>query len=225
MTDTGSFGDGIRIPSRPTSGGVRWDHGATGTRGGSGVSEPPSDGASAGRLEGSWRAWRLALAAAPPTQARSPGRPQTQTEINSVPPELTRPLMWGVLHRRALMKRSLVLTTLFALCATGCIVVHPGARTVLECCARPDGTDVIRLGFSDCTWSVVSNHVAVVAYGWHPREHETYAFFCNEPYPAFQPRWLLMSQLEASDQFQLDLWYTPSCTVQDRAYGNPSSAK
>jgi len=126
-----------------------------------------------------------------------------------VPPELTRPLMWGVLHRKALMKRSLVLTTLFALCATGCIVVHPGARTVLECRARPDGTDVIRLGFSDCTWSVVSNHVAVVAYGWHPREHETYAFFCNEPYPGFQPRWLLMSQLEASDQFQLDLWYTP----------------
>ncbi len=110
--------------------------------------------------------------------------------------------------RMALMKRSLILTALFALGATGCIVVHPGARTVLECRPSADSTDVIRLGFADCTWSMINDHVAVSAYGWHPREHETYAFLCCEPYPARQPRRLLMTQLEASDQFQLELWYT-----------------
>jgi len=38
-------------------------------------------------MKGSWRAWRLSLAA-PSTHASPVRRPQTQTEINTVSPEL-----------------------------------------------------------------------------------------------------------------------------------------
>jgi hypothetical protein len=42
-------------------------------------------GASAGRLEGSWRAWSLSLPAPSTDASPVPRRPQTQTEINTVP--------------------------------------------------------------------------------------------------------------------------------------------
>lgn len=72
--------------------------------------------------------------------------------------------------------------------ASGCIV-RPAADTILTV-AKSGGASAQkqRLGFRDAMWTETDDECVIVASGWHPREHETYAFFICEPYPVPQRR-------------------------------------
>lgn len=77
---------------------------------------------------------------------------------------------------------------LLLLFASGCIV-RPAADTILTV-AKSGGASAQkqRLGFRDAMWTETDDECVIIASGWHPREHETYAFFICEPYPLLQRR-------------------------------------
>jgi hypothetical protein len=108
------------------------------------------------------------------------------------------------------MKKAIILAVVSGVVAmTGCVFVRPSADTILT--IQDAGTPELPqfdLGFRECSWAVDTNLV-VTGYGWHPREHETYAFFISEGLPDFQPRWILVSQSPAGI-FPVDLWFTRS---------------
>ncbi len=64
---------------------------------------------------------------------------------------------------------------------SGCIV-RPAADTILTV-AKSGGVSAQkqRLGFRDAMWTETDDECVIIASGWHPREHETYAFFICEP--------------------------------------------
>jgi hypothetical protein len=87
----------------------------------------------------------------------------------------------------------------------GCIIVRFKARTVLTLSPNTENTTTMTLGFRNTTWAVVDNTLMIIGRGWHPREHETYAFVINEGHPAFWPRWLLVTPTP-TDEYEIVLW-------------------
>lgn len=104
---------------------------------------------------------------------------------------------------------------LFTLCAAavlvsqaGCLIVNTRAATRLTLhdagVSRETGPQPI--GFKDAVWTPQANGEAeVAAHGWHPREHETYAFFINEGLPAGEHR-LLKLQPAGAGTYTLRLY-------------------
>lgn len=100
----------------------------------------------------------------------------------------------------------------------GCVVIHSKADTILTLSTDTKDGASITLGFRDTTWAFVDDRLIIIGRGWHPREHETYAFFINEPYPAFQPRWLLVTPI-SSGKYEIVLWwwgFSLSNTVEEQ---------
>ena len=81
------------------------------------------------------------------------------------------------------------------LACAGCI--SPAAPTVLDLrtTAAPSGS--CRLGMRDAVWTERKGRLEVAAYGWHPREHQTYVYPLIEGYPLFLPRMLHIAQSSA----------------------------
>ena len=102
-------------------------------------------------------------------------------------------------------KVTIILIIVSVTTLSGCVFVRPKAHTILTFHSKEDTLQSASLGFRDTTWALVDNILTIVGHGWHPREHETYAFFVNEPYPAFQPRWLLVTQT-SSGEYEIILW-------------------
>lgn len=75
----------------------------------------------------------------------------------------------------------------------GCIV-SPAAPTVMDVHAASVSSDNSRLGMRQAIWTERQGRLELAAYGGHPREHETYVFIINEPYPSFLPRMLHLTQ-------------------------------
>lgn len=86
--------------------------------------------------------------------------------------------------------RTLFIICLIVLwCAQGCIIVRPAADTIISVdCDGVFSSEQITMGLKHAAWAESDDEIIVVGYGWHPREHETYAFFISEPYPVCQPR-------------------------------------
>lgn len=84
----------------------------------------------------------------------------------------------------AIVKLTIVSVLAILLGAGGCII-RPAAETILTV-KQPDNTcpDKSVMGFRQVFWSETGSEILIIGTGWHPREHETYAFFINEPYPA-----------------------------------------
>ncbi len=118
------------------------------------------------------------------------------------------------------MKRLTTAISLLCLgCSSGCIIVSPRAATVLTLQSSTNGSQPVSIGFRDTVWSLVDSNLVIVGMGWHPREHETYAFFICEPYPAFRPRWIRLAPSETAGEYNLDLWccqdtYVPWSSLQ-----------
>ena len=90
----------------------------------------------------------------------------------------------------------LIIMLVSSILLSGCVIIRPAAKTVVSV-KRVDGvgqekTFVLR----DAYWIENIEGVHFVAYGWHPREHETYCFFINEPYPAFLFRKIVLLPIE-----------------------------
>ena len=102
-----------------------------------------------------------------------------------------------------------VLLSLLLVCvigSSGCVIVRPRASTVLTIHRDDDTARSRTLGFRDASWASIDNRFTVIARGWHPREHETYAFFVNEPYYGPQPRWFVLSETKEAAVWDVDLW-------------------
>lgn len=105
------------------------------------------------------------------------------------------------------MKKPAIIILLICLAnLSGCVIVRTGAATILTFRSQTQTLQSVSLGFRETIWAVVDGEPTVIGRGWHPREHETYAFFINEPYPAYQPRWLLIKQSASSQAYDVDLW-------------------
>ena len=83
----------------------------------------------------------------------------------------------------------------------GC-VVNRSASTVVRYSIEGEAHMV---GLKTVHWSESQDTIELIGYGWHPREHENYAFFLNEPYPTFKPRWIRLSGTTADYQVTLVL--------------------
>jgi len=105
------------------------------------------------------------------------------------------------------MKRLTIATLLICLASlSSCVIVRTRAATILTLRSQTNGLQSVSLGFRETIWAVVNSEPMVIGRGWLPREHENYAFFINEPYPAFQPRWILMTPSTTSQAYDVDLW-------------------
>ena len=102
-------------------------------------------------------------------------------------------------------KLTLIIGFLASLFLSGCFI-RPKAATVLTIRAKEDNTKLATLGFKEAAWATVDGDLTVIARGIHPREHETYAFFINEPSYAFLPRWILVTPSATSQEYDIDLW-------------------
>jgi hypothetical protein len=73
----------------------------------------------------------------------------------------------------------------------GCVFVRTAAPTILEL-EWSDGIETrnARFGMKDVVWSEPVGEYHIFGFGVHPREHETYAFFLNEPHPAVLRRYV-----------------------------------
>ncbi len=118
------------------------------------------------------------------------------------------------------MKRlTTMILFLCLVCSSGCVIVSPRAAAVLTLRSSTNAPQSVSVGFRDTVWSLVDGNLVIVGMGWHPREHETYAYFICEPYPAFQPRWMLLTPSETAGEYNLDLWccqspYAPWSSLQ-----------
>jgi hypothetical protein len=101
---------------------------------------------------------------------------------------------------------------------SGCIV-RPAAKTIVSVkrvgAVRQERT----FGLRDAYWIENIEGVHFVAFGWHHREHETYWFFINEPYPAILFRKIVLVPIDNDSdkttyrvEAQLSDAYIPSDT-------------
>jgi hypothetical protein len=67
------------------------------------------------------------------------------------------------------------------------VIVHPAAPTTLTISRPPDEARSM-VGFGTSAWAEADGRLTILARGWHPREHETYAYLFNEGYPVRSPR-------------------------------------
>jgi hypothetical protein len=105
------------------------------------------------------------------------------------------------------MKKLTIATMLICLGSlTSCVIVRTKAATILTLRSRTNELQSVSLGFSDTIWAIVNSEPTIIGRGWHPREHETYAFFINEPYPVLRPRWILLTPSKTSQTYDIDLW-------------------
>ena len=126
------------------------------------------------------------------TRARPPARPVLACQA------MRRPARW--------------LFTLFSaavlLGQAGCVIVNTRAATrlTLHDAGASRETDPRPIGFKDAVWTARGDgQVEVAAHGWHPREHDTYAFFINEGHPAGDHR-LLKLEPDAAGTYTLQLY-------------------
>ena len=99
---------------------------------------------------------------------------------------------------------AIMLTCLASL--TSCVIVRIKAPTILTLRSQTNGLKSISLGFSDTIWAIVNSEPTIIGRGWHYREHETYAFFINEPSFVTRPRWILLTPSKTSQTYDVDLW-------------------
>ena len=116
------------------------------------------------------------------------------------------------------MKKITIAIMLICLASlTSCVIVRIKAPTILTLRSQTDGSQSLSLGFSDTNWAIVNGEPTIIGCGWHPREHETYAFFINEPSFVRRPSWILLTPSKASQTYDVNLWL---CI--DPVSGNPS---
>ncbi|NIP24729.1 MAG: hypothetical protein GWN81_11065, partial [Phycisphaerae bacterium] len=82
---------------------------------------------------------------------------------------------------------------------------HPASTTILTL-RQPEskfnGKSV--MGLRNVIWTKTDNKVMLIGHGAHPCEHETYAFFINEPYPAYLPRHIRITWEETKSKAAQD---------------------
>jgi hypothetical protein len=88
---------------------------------------------------------------------------------------------------------------LHVLC-TGCVCIK--ARTIIQIEDNVQERGVL-FGLKDV---VCAEDGRILGRGWHPREHQTYWFFLNEPYPDMSIRWLLLVPSETDRTCDLHIW-------------------
>lgn len=110
----------------------------------------------------------------------------------------------------------ILLATSVPLLFAGCIT-HYGSpsKMVFADAAHPDEKTAI--GFADMLWDGTSDG-GIVGRGWQSREHETYMFFLNEPYPAFEPR-IVRLTATGSGEFQFTLYLDRSLAPGPQSVG------
>ena len=87
---------------------------------------------------------------------------------------------------------------------TGCIHINKKVNSILKI-DSVNRSALVSVGFRDV---MSSPDGKIIAYGWHPREHETYCSFVNEPQPVVLERWLLLKPNEESclGSPRVELW-------------------
>lgn len=79
---------------------------------------------------------------------------------------------------------------------SGCVIVSPAAKSLVFI-QRNDGIGEERtIGLRRSYWIENEEGIHFAAYGWHPREHETYCFFINEPSYAILFRKIILLPIE-----------------------------
>ena len=105
------------------------------------------------------------------------------------------------------MKKLTIATMLICLGSlTNCVIVRTKAPTILTLRSQTNGSQSLSLGFSGTIWAIVNGEPTIIGRGWHPREHETYAFFINEPSFVLRPRWILLTPSKTSQTYDVNLW-------------------
>lgn len=97
--------------------------------------------------------------------------------------------------------------SLLVLFTTGCVIVRMRVASVLRIRAAAKPNRSVSIGFSEAVWAPSESGPILIARGWHPREHETYCFFINEPnYGVGDPRWLSLTPIQGTDNHTLHIW-------------------
>ena len=103
--------------------------------------------------------------------------------------------------------RSRLLFCLSMLSLSGCIFVGTATPTLLRI-KWPNQDDTV-LGMRDVKYRSVADQVEIIGYGWHPREHEAYAYFINEGFPVLMDRWIHVVSVDGAkngNKHRLTMW-------------------
>jgi len=90
----------------------------------------------------------------------------------------------------------------FILLLQGCVIIRGKADSFVEYYAQGHTQT---LGLKEAYWRETTEGVELIAFGWHYREHETYAFFINEPSPAPDTRWIYLK--EKNDRYYVEFYH------------------
>lgn len=127
----------------------------------------------------------------------------------------------------AIVKPTILGVLAILLGAGGCII-RPAAETILTL-RQPDNIcpDKSVMGLRQVFWSKTEGEILIIGTGWHPREHETYVFFINEPYPAVMGRSIRITpesnHSKAAPSWKVELLLDKSllpCEVDFSGYGH-----
>jgi len=105
------------------------------------------------------------------------------------------------------MKPICIAVALFVMITNvGCVIVRTKAPTIIVVEPTALTGRNYKLGFKSSVWKENRGKIEIICNGWHPREHETYAFILNEPFPVSQGRWLRISPTLNGDGYDIKLW-------------------
>lgn len=119
-----------------------------------------------------------------------------------------------------MLKKSLYFTIIVSLGCTllsGCII-RPAAKSIVTI-ERTDGIgQKITFGLKHAYWIEDQDGIHLAAYGWHPREHETYCFFICESDPVVLFRKILLKPIinpPAKTKYQVNAKLSGWCIHSD----------
>lgn len=88
----------------------------------------------------------------------------------------------------------------------GCIV-RPKADTIIKLRGTESAGAEKAIGVRDVIFAKIDGKLEIVGRGFHPREHETYAFVGSEGFPDSMPRWIRITQDGSGENgYVLELW-------------------
>lgn len=91
----------------------------------------------------------------------------------------------------------------------GCVIIHPKAETVITVGFDANHSEGTTIGFEQVYWAEHDDGIVLAGKGSHHRAHESYAFFINEGFPAYQPRYIFVhkaTQFDPTNGYTLNIW-------------------